>query len=173
MIPHSTRRVGSSRLTRHVVMLRLAGRPYLASIANLELLKELRKHASVLGMDTKWDFLCFHLPVIVATFADAAGRGQLGFLSLASAENKEIVDLLLSLLIHNVPCSDPNCKHESQLHVFDGAFGWCDRCVVRLSDQCIFEGTAPGRVRCATRSGRASCTTRRTPTSLRWPSTTC
>ena len=75
-------------------------------------------------MDTKWDFLWFHLPTIVATFADAAGRGQLAFLALASSEDPAIVELLIKLLIHNVPCSDPNCPHESQLTILDDGSGW-------------------------------------------------
>lgn len=102
----------------------ISGRPYLMMFVYDELLKELRKHGAVLGMDTKWDFLWFHLPVIIATFADAMAHGQLGFLCLASRETAEIITLLLLLLIHNVPCSDPNCKHESELHAFDGGFGW-------------------------------------------------
>jgi hypothetical protein len=101
-----------------------SGRPYLACVTHIELLKELRKHGAILGMDTKWDFLWFHLPAIIATFADAAGAGQLAFLALASAEDHVIVQLLIELLLDNVPCSDPGCKHESELHVFKDGSGW-------------------------------------------------
>lgn len=129
---------------------RAGGRPFLACVTHIELLKELRKHGSILGMDTKWDFLWFHLPTIVATFADSHARGQLAFLALASAEDPAVVELLIELLIHNVPCRDPHCKHVSQLHVFEDGSGWSasSLCVFAVLSQCV---RAAGIVRASVR----------------------
>jgi hypothetical protein len=102
-----------------------AGRPYLACVMNQYLLAELRRLASVIGLDTKLDFLKQRFPTIMSTFDDAVGRGQLGSLALASREDATIVTILLQLLVHIVPCSDnEHCKHPSQLHLFRGGFGW-------------------------------------------------
>src|SRR5688572_30495997 len=100
-----------------------AGEPYMMVVAHQELLKRVRQTA-VVGTDTKWGFTSHNLPTIAVSFADAGGRGQVAVFCIVSAETAQIITILLKLLVWNVPCDSADCKHESELRIFQNGSGW-------------------------------------------------
>jgi hypothetical protein len=101
----------------------LSGRPYLICMADQSLLRLMRKRGLV-GMDVKWDFTIYRLPVAVLTFTDDCGRGCIGAICVLSVQNHEALATFLQVVQYNVPCASSVCLHPKELRQFQSGMGW-------------------------------------------------